>query len=259
MMKVVILAGGFGTRLSEETVNTPKPMVEIGGKPILWHLMKYFSTFGFNDFIICAGYKSQQIKDYFLKYSLINSDLKIDLKNNKVEVLKAHSEEWNIEIIDTGLDSMTGYRLKKIEHLIDSTFLMTYGDGLSNIDLNQLINFHKKNKKFATVSAVRPPARFGALKINSKTNHLESFIEKPTGDNSWINGGYFVLEKDIFHYIEDIKSCVWELEPLKKLVNDQQIASYKHDDFFQPMDTQRDLKHLSSLWKNDQAPWKIWN
>lgn len=259
MMKVVILAGGFGTRLSEETVNSPKPMVEIGEKPILWHLLKYFSTFGFNDFVICTGYKSQQIKDYFLRYSLINSDLKIDLKNNKIDVLKTHSEEWKIEIVDTGLDSMTGYRLKKIEHLIDSTFLMTYGDGLSNIDLNQLINFHKKNKKLATISAVRPPARFGALKINSKTNQLESFIEKPTGDNSWINGGYFVLEKDIFQYIEDSKSCVWELGPLKKLVDDQQISSFKHDDFFQPMDTLRDLKLLSSLWKNDQAPWKIWN
>ena len=257
MMKVVILAGGFGTRLSEETVNTPKPMVEIGGKPILWHLLKYFSYFGLKDFVICAGYKSQQIKDYFLKYSLINSDIRIDLSKNKVDILKKNIDDWSIEIVDTGIDSMTAERLKKISHLINDDFILTYGDGLANVNINSLIDHHKKNNKLATISAVRPPARFGALQIDEKNNSVSDFKEKPDGDNSWINGGFFVLNKNIFDFIGE-KNEVWEKEPLERIVKASQLSAYKHDGFFQPMDTLRDLNVLNNLWVNDIAPWKIW-
>ena len=257
MMKVVILAGGFGTRLSEETVNTPKPMVEIGGKPILWHLLKYFSYFGLKDFVICAGYKSQQIKDYFLKYSLINSDIRIDLTKNKVDILKKNIDAWSIEIVDTGIDSMTAERLKKISHLINDDFILTYGDGLANVNINSLIDHHKKNNKLATITAVRPPARFGALQIDEKNNSVSDFKEKPDGDNSWINGGFFVLNKNIFDFIVE-KNEVWEKEPLERIVKASQLSAYKHDGFFQPMDTLRDLNVLNNLWVNDIAPWKIW-
>ena len=257
MMKVVILAGGFGTRLSEETVNTPKPMVEIGGKPILWHLLKYFSYFGLKDFVICAGYKSQQIKDYFLKYSLINSDIRIDLSKNKVDILKKNIDDWSIEIVDTGIDSMTAERLKKISHLINDDFILTYGDGLANVNINSLIDHHKKNNKLATITAVRPPARFGALQIDEKNNSVSDFKEKPDGDNSWINGGFFVLNKNIFDFIGE-KNEVWEKEPLERIVKASQLSAYKHDGFFQPMDTLRDLNVLNNLWVNDIAPWKIW-
>lgn len=257
MMKVVILAGGFGTRLSEETVNTPKPMVEIGGKPILWHLLKYFSYFGLKDFVICAGYKSQQIKDYFLKYSLINSDIRIDLSKNKVDILKKNIDDWSIEIVDTGIDSMTAERLKKISHLINADFILTYGDGLANVNINSLIDHHKKNNKLATITAVRPPARFGALQIDEKNNSVSDFKEKPDGDNSWINGGFFVLNKNIFDFIGE-KNEVWEKEPLERIVKASQLSAYKHDGFFQPMDTLRDLNVLNNLWVNDIAPWKIW-
>ena len=257
MMKVVILAGGFGTRLSEETVNTPKPMVEIGAKPILWHLLKYFSYFGLKDFVICAGYKSQQIKDYFLKYSLINSDIRIDLSKNKVDILKKNIDDWSIEIVDTGIDSMTAERLKKISHLIHDDFILTYGDGLANVNINSLIDHHKKNNKLATITAVRPPARFGALQIDEKNNSVSDFKEKPDGDNSWINGGFFVLNKNIFDFIGE-KNEVWEKEPLERIVKASQLSAYKHDGFFQPMDTLRDLNVLNNLWANDIAPWKIW-
>ena len=257
MMKVVILAGGFGTRLSEETGNTPKPMVEIGGKPILWHLLKYFSYFGLKDFVICAGYKSQQIKDYFLKYSLINSDIRIDLSKNKVDILKKNIDDWSIEIVDTGIDSMTAERLKKISHLINDDFILTYGDGLANVNINSLIDHHKKNNKLATITAVRPPARFGALQIDEKNNSVSDFKEKPDGDNSWINGGFFVLNKNIFDFIVE-KNEVWEKEPLERIVKASQLSAYKHDGFFQPMDTLRDLNVLNNLWVNDIAPWKIW-
>jgi len=257
MMKVVILAGGFGTRLSEETGNTPKPMVEIGGKPILWHLLKYFSYFGLKDFVICAGYKSQQIKDYFLKYSLINSDIRIDLSKNKVDILKKNIDDWSIEIVDTGIDSMTAERLKNISHLIHDDFILTYGDGLANVNINSLIDHHKKNNKLATITAVRPPARFGALQIDEKNNSVSDFKEKPDGDNSWINGGFFVLNKNIFDFIVE-KNEVWEKEPLERIVKASQLSAYKHDGFFQPMDTLRDLNVLNNLWVNDIAPWKIW-
>lgn len=256
-MKLVILAGGLGTRLSEETKIKPKPMVEIGGKPILWHIMKYYSCFGINEFIICCGYKGNLIKEYFLKYKNINSDIRINLKDNHVDIISNDAEEWSITCIDTGENTMTGGRIKRIKDYIDNdTFLMTYGDGLSNVDIKGLINFHKTHNKLVTLTAVNPPVRFGNIEMN-EAGSVSSFMEKPPALNSWINGGFFVLNKEIFNFI-DSDSTSWEEEPLRKITSKNELMAFKHKGFWQPMDSLREKELLEDLYLNDDAPWKIW-
>ena len=255
-MKVVILAGGFGTRLSEETKAIPKPMVRIGGFPIIWHIMKYYSHYDLNDFIICLGYKGNKLKEFFLNYSTYMSDIKINTKLGSVKTTNYKSENWNIELIETGLETMTGGRLKRIQHLLgDKDFLMTYGDGLSNVDINKLIKFHKYNKKLATITSVVAPSRFGELKLNN--NYVESFKEKPKGNDNRINGGYFVLSPKVIDYIDDDQT-IWEKSPLENIAKDKQLMAFHHNDFWQPMDTLRDKELLESLWDNNKAPWKVW-
>ena len=255
-MKAVILAGGFGTRISEETQFKPKPMIEIGGMPLLWHIMKGYSTYNINDFVICCGYKGYMIKEYFANYFLHMSDVTFDIKNNKMNVHKKFGESWNVTLVDTGIDTQTGGRLKKIEeYLDDETFCFTYGDGISDIQIDQLVRFHNDNKTIATVTAVQPSARFGALSI--RENKVISFKEKPPGDGNWINGGYFVLEPSVFDYLGD-NSTVWEEEPVENLTRDGQLSTYKHSGFWQPLDTLRDKNKLEKLWSNGNAPWKIW-
>jgi glucose-1-phosphate cytidylyltransferase len=255
-MKAIILAGGLGTRISEESHLKPKPMIEIGNKPILWHLMKIYSSFGINDFVICLGYKGYVIKEYFLNYSLHSSDVTISLKDNSLLVHQKYSEPWNITLIDTGEMSMTGGRLKRIkEYVNNETFCFTYGDGLSDINITDLINTHKKNNLKATVTAVQPPGRYGILKISE--NLATVFTEKPTSDNDWINGGFFVLEPSIFNYI-DGDNTIWENEPIKKLIFDKELGVYKHYGFWQCMDTLRDKNYLDELWQRNKAPWKSW-
>jgi glucose-1-phosphate cytidylyltransferase len=257
-MKAVILAGGYGTRLSEETDKTPKPMIEIGNKPILWHIMKIYSAHGVNDFIICCGYKGYLIKEYFANYFLHMSDVTFSMKDNNMKIHQNHAEPWTVTLVDTGEDSMTGGRLKRIFEYVkdEDAFCLTYGDGLSNIDITRLIEFHKSHGKQATLSAARPPGRYGALKI-AVDNTVEHFQEKPDGDGSWINGGYFVLSpKVISRIIDDTTS--WEEEPLKGLAADGELVARKHDGFWQPMDTLRDKNLLESLWATNKAPWKIW-
>ena len=255
-MKAVILAGGFGTRISEETNLKPKPMIEIGGMPILWHIMKIYSSYGINEFVICCGYKGYVVKEYFANYFLHMSDVTFDMKNNKMEVNQKFAESWKVTLVDTGLNTMTGGRLKKIQKYLDNeTFCFTYGDGLANIDLKKLINFHKKSNSFATLTAVQPPGKYGALNLNN--NKVIKFEEKPAGDGSWINGGFFVLEPEIFNYLKD-DSTVWEKEPLEKMAKQNKVAAYKHDGFWQALDTLRDKNHLQSLWDSNKAPWKVW-
>lgn len=254
-MKAVILAGGYGTRLEEETVVKPKPMIEIGGRPILWHIMKTYSHYGVNDFVICLGYKGYAIKEYFANYFMHSSDLTIDIQNNKVEIHSVHSEPWKITLVDTGEKSMTGGRIKRIENYVDDTFLMTYGDGVSNIDIIKLIEFHKKSNTVATLTAVQPMGRFGTLEIQS--NKITKFVEKPSGDNSWINGGYFVFEKSIFDYL-DGDDTVLEKKPLETLAKSNQLSVFKHDGFWHPMDTLRDKNYLNNMWKTNPL-WKKWN
>ena len=256
-MKVVILAGGLGTRLSEETEVKPKPMVEIGGMPILWHIMKIYSTQGFNEFIICLGYKGFLIKEYFANYFLHLSDVTIELSTGKIEVHDCKSEDIKMTLIDTGINTQTGGRIKRIGNFIDNkTFMLTYGDGLANIDLIDLLNFHKKNKKIATVTAVRPPGRFGSLILDN--DEVVEFVEKPLGDGGWINGGFFVLEPEVLNYIKD-DNTFWEREPMVNLASDKQLSAYKHTGFWKPMDTLRDKNELENLWNSGQAPWKIWD
>jgi glucose-1-phosphate cytidylyltransferase len=255
-MKAVILAGGLGTRISEETHLKPKPLIEIGGMPILWHIMKIYSSHGINDFVICLGYKGYQIKEYFSNYFLHMSDVTIDMKSNNIEIHKKNAEPWKVTLVDTGLDTMTGGRLKRVKkYLENEKFCFTYGDGVSDVNIKELIEFHKKKKSIATVTAVQPPGRFGILKINKDDS--TSFIEKPLGDGNWINGGYFVLEPKIFDYIEN-DSTVWEKEPLEKLSNENQLSAFRHSNFWQPLDTLRDKNHLENLWASNKAPWKIW-
>lgn len=254
-MKVVILAGGYGTRLSEETVNIPKPMVEIGEKPILWHIMKSYSNYGFNDFIICLGYKGYIIKEYFANYFLHQSDVTFDMKNNKMEIHDSHAEPWSVTLIDTGLDALTGARVKRIEKYIDTDqFMLTYGDGVSNVNFNKLIDFHNQHDKIATLTAVQPAGRFGALKIEND-NSITKFNEKPKGDNVWINGGFFVLEKEVYDYIDDNPGNIWETDVLAPLAEKGELSAYKHTDFWQCMDTLRDKNHLEDLIRNNQTPW----
>ncbi len=257
-MKIVILAGGLGTRLSEETLLRPKPMVEIGGMPILWHIMKIYSSHGFNDFIICLGYKGYLVKEYFTNYFLHKSDVTINLENNSVEVHDSQAEPWKITLVDTGINSMTGGRIKRIQkHINNETFMLTYGDGVGNIDIKELLEFHKKNKKNCTVTAVQPSGRFGALNIDSD-NSVFDFMEKPKGDGSWVNGGFFVCEPQIFDYI-DGDSTIWERQPMEKIADDGQMVAYKHEGFWKPMDTLRDKQELENLWGSDNAPWKTWD
>lgn len=256
-MKVVILAGGLGTRLSEETVVKPKPMVEIGGKPILWHILKIYSFYGFNDFVICLGYKGYMIKEYFSNYFMHMSDITFDMENNQMEIHQKYVEPWRITLIDTGQETMTGGRIKRIrDYVDDQTFLLTYGDGIADVDVSALLEYHQKNRRLATLTAVQPPGRFGLANINAN-NEVISFVEKPVGDGNWINGGFFVLEPQIFDYI-DGDQTIWEREPLESLAAQNQLMAYKHYGFWRPMDTLRDKNLLESLWNSNEAPWKIW-
>ena len=256
-MKVLILAGGFGTRLSEETQSIPKPMVPIGNKPILWHIMKIYSHFGFNDFVILLGYKGYIIKEYFSNYYLHQSDVTIDLKNNSTEILNNTSEPWKVTLIDTGLDTMTGGRIKRVQnHINDKRFMLTYGDGVGDIDINSLVKTHESHGKTVTMTAVQPEGRFGALEINNSLQ-VTSFREKPKGDRHWINGGFFVCESNVFNYLGG-DEIVFERQPLEKLANDGELFSYKHKGFWKPMDTLRDCNILNELWNNNKSKWKIW-
>lgn len=256
-MKVVILAGGLGTRFSEETHDKPKPMIEIGGMPMLWHIMKLYSHYGLNDFIICCGYKGYVIKEYFSNYSLHNSDVTFDLINKKIDIHSDKSEPWKISLIDTGVDSMTGGRIRRLKSYLknEEAFCLTYGDGLSNVNIKSLVDFHKKHGKMATLTAVNPPGRFGALDILD--NQVKSFIEKPLGDNSRINGGYFVLSPSVIDFIDN-DSISWENEPLSTISSQNNLMAYIHDGFWQPVDTLREKNMLEELWTAGKAPWKVW-
>ena len=257
-MKAVILAGGLGTRLSEETELKPKPMVEIGNKPILWHIMKMYSAHGVNDFVICCGYRGYVIKEYFANYFLHMSDVTFDMKNNEMKVHHNKVEPWRVTLVDTGDHSMTGGRLKRVYDYVkdEDAFCFTYGDGVSDVDITKLIEFHKSHGKDATLTATIPPGRYGALKIKNDT-HVESFHEKPDGDGGWINGGFFVLSPKVIDRIKD-DNMSWECEPLSSLAEDGQLASFKHAGFWQAMDTLREKNILEELWNSNKAPWKIW-
>lgn len=256
-MKVAILAGGYGTRLSEETDIKPKPMVEIGGKPILWHIMKHYSHYGHNEFIILLGYKGYYIKEYFANYFLHQSDVTIDLQNNKMEIHNNSSEPWKVTLIDTGLETMTGGRVKRAQKFLqDETFLLTYGDGVSNVNIDALTEFHKKSGRLMTLTSVQPEGRFGALDLDG--DFIRKFAEKPKGDGSWINGGFFVCEPKVLDYITEGDSTILERSPLENLAKDRELVAYKHDSFWQPMDTLRDKMNLEQLWAKNQAPWKVW-
>lgn len=257
-MKAVILAGGFGTRLAEETAVRPKPMVDIGGKPILWHIMKIFSAHDIHDFVICCGYKGYVIKDYFANYFLQTSDVTFDLKNNRMEVHQNGTEPWKVTLVDTGEKTMTGGRLKRVKDYIgDETFCLTYGDGVSDINVRRLVDFHRNQRTLATLTAVQPPGRFGAISLKQDQNIIMSFREKPQGDGAWINGGFFVLEPGVMDYIGG-DATTWEQEPLKNLAGDGMLSAYKHTGFWQSMDTLRDKMYLEGLWNSGKAPWKIW-
>ena len=255
-MKVVILAGGLGSRISEETIIKPKPLIEIGGKPIIWHIMKVYSNYGLNDFIICCGYKGYLIKEYFVNYSLHTTDITVNVRSNKIKVHKKFTEPWNVTLIDTGETSMTGDRIKKIEKYVGDDFCLTYGDGLTSVNIKKTIQFHKKNKKLATILAVKPSGRFGAIEL--KNNLVNKFVEKPKGDDGWINGGFFILSKGIFKYITK-SNCIFEREPLEMLSSNKELNAFKFDGFWYAMDTLRDKIYLEDLWSSDKAPWKTWN
>jgi glucose-1-phosphate cytidylyltransferase len=258
-MKVVIFAGGLGTRLMEETESRPKPMVEIGGKPILWHIMKIYEHYGFNDFIICLGYKSHMIKEYFLNYYLYNSDMTVELDKNNVEVHFSNTESFKVTLIDTGLETNTAGRLKQVQKYINNeTFMLTYGDGLSNVDLSQLLTFHKSHEKLVTLTSVQIPGRFGNIKTGD-AGLVTSFQEKPEGDGMWINGGFFVLEPGIFKYLEgDMSDVQWENIPLSNIAKDKELVAFKHQGFWKAMDALRDRIELENLWKSGKSPWKLW-
>ena len=258
-MKAVILAGGLGTRISEETSVKPKPMIEIGGFPILWHIMKMYSHYGVNDFVICCGYKGYLIKEYFSNYYLQTSDVTFDLTSNKTTYHKSKTEPWKVTLVDTGVNTMTGGRVSKIKKYLenDETFCLTYGDGLADINISDLIKFHKANKRLATITASIAPMRFGALSLN-KDNSVDKFVEKPKGDNSYINGGFFVLSEKVLDLIKD-DNTVWEKEPLENLTQNNQLSAFLHNGFWQPMDTLREKNYLEELWLSGKAPWKVWN
>lgn len=257
-MKVLLLAGGYGTRLSEETDIRPKPMVDIGGKPILWHIMKLYSHYGFNEFVILLGYKGYYIKEYFANYFLHQSDVTIDIQSGQMEVLNNTSEPWKITLLDTGLDSMTGGRVKRAQNFVgDEPFMLTYGDGVSNINIADLVKFHKSHGKAMTMTSAQPDGRFGALNIE-ENNQVTHFLEKPKGDGGWINAGFFVCEPKVFSYITEGDGTIFEQAPLQNLAKDGEIFTYKHDGFWKPMDTLRDKQELQKLWENKKAPWKVW-
>jgi len=256
-MKAVILAGGLGTRISEETDNIPKPMIQIGGKPILWHIMKIYSFYGINEFIICCGYKGYVIKEYFSNYFLHMSDVTFCMKKNEMKVHQERAEPWTITLVDTGENTMTGGRIKRIQEYVkeDDAFCLTYGDGVSDVDINKLINFHKQQKTLATLTAVYPPGRFGALDLSK--NKVQTFEEKPKGDGTKINGGFFVLSPKVIDLIED-DATVWEQHPMETLASKGQMSAFEHNGFWQPMDTLRDKNYLEELWSSQTAPWKTW-
>lgn len=257
-MKAVILAGGLGTRISEETHLKPKPMIEIGGKPILWHIMKLYSAHGIDDFVICCGYKGYVIKEYFANYFLHMSDVTFDMSTNKMEVHQQKVEPWRVTLVDTGEDTSTGGRLKRVADYVKDTsaFCFTYGDGVSNVDISALIAFHHQQGKLATLTATQPPGRFGA--VNIQNNQIVNFQEKPHGDGAWINGGFFVLSPEVLDYIEG-DATTWEREPMERLAQAGQFAAFRHEGFWQPMDTMRDKMRLEDLWQSGEAPWQIWN
>ncbi|MBN1604427.1 MAG: glucose-1-phosphate cytidylyltransferase [Chitinispirillaceae bacterium] len=257
-MKVVILAGGFGTRISEESYLKPKPMIEIGEKPILWHIMKIYSHYGFNEFIVCLGYKGIYIKEYFHHYFLHESDITFDFRMNQNIVENHTAEPWKVSLIDTGLHTMTGGRIKRIAQYVgNEPFMVTYGDGVSNVNITGLVDFHKKHGKIATITAVQPGGRFGVLDITENSS-INGFQEKPVSEGGWINGGFMVFQPEIFNYIPDGDNVVFEKEPLEKLASDKQMMAFKHDGFWQPMDALRDKNKLEELWQSKKAPWKIW-
>ena len=257
-MKAVILAGGFGSRLSEETQVRPKPMVEVGGKPILWHIMKIYAAHGVDDFIVCCGYKGYMIKEYFANYFLYQADCRFDFKNKRMDVLRNGVEPWRVTLVDTGEETMTGGRLLRVRKYIgDETFCFTYGDGVSDIDVGRLVAFHREQGTMATLTAIQPPGRFGALTLTRGQMHVGGFREKPGGDGAWVNGGFFVLEPAALDYVTD-DATVWEKEPLERLACASQLAAYRHSGFWQPMDTLRDRMYLEELWKSGRAPWKVW-
>lgn len=257
-MKVVILAGGFGTRLSEETKSIPKPMVRIGDKPILWHIMKIYSYFGFNEFVICLGYKGYEIKEWFSNYFLHNSDVTIDVQNNTTEIHNNFSEPWKVTLAETGLNTMTGGRIKRIQKYIgNNPFMLTYGDGVGDIDIRELVRFHEHSGKILTVTAYRPKGKFGSLTI-SDVGEVTHFTEKPLGDGMWINAGFFVCSPKVFDYIDDLDHAVFEKKTMESLAENNQMSAYKHSGFWQPMDTLRDNVELNAMWSNNTAPWNIW-
>ncbi|MEM9403029.1 MAG: glucose-1-phosphate cytidylyltransferase [Pseudomonadota bacterium] len=257
-MIAVLLAGGYGTRISEETSVRPKPMVEIGDMPILWHIMKIYYAHGIRDFVICCGYKGTAIKEYFANYALNVSDVTFDMRNNSMQVHQNNAEDWRVTLVDTGLSTMTGGRLKRVaDYLEDDTFCMTYGDGVSDVDVSAVVDFHKANNAKATLVAVQPPGRFGAFTLHDDEKMIEHFREKPQGDNAWINGGFFVLEPAVLDDIEG-DATIWEREPLENLANRKELAAYRHEGFWHPMDTLRDRAVLEELWESGEAPWKAW-
>jgi glucose-1-phosphate cytidylyltransferase len=256
-VKAVILAGGYGTRLSEETDLRPKPMVNIGNWPILWHIMKIYSAHGVDDFVICAGYKGELIKDWFVNYRLRQSDITVDLKNDSIEVHRNTSEPWRVTIVDTGEGTLTGGRVKRIEDHIDDTFCLTYGDGVGDVDITSLLAYHRECGTKATLTAVQPPGRFGAFPLGDTDRLVTTFREKPDGDGAWINGGFFVLEPSVFDYIEGDQTT-WEAEPMERLAAEGELSAFRHHGFWQPMDTLRDKLELNDLWANE-APWKVWD
>jgi len=262
-MKTVILAGGFGTRLSEETGIRPKPMVEIGDKPIIWHIMKMYSSYGFNEFVICCGYKGYMIKEYFANYFLQTSDVTFDLEKNEMQIHNTNNEPWKVTLVDTGANSMTGGRVKRIkEYVGNEAFFLTYGDGVSDVNINELLAFHKKQNTHATLTAVQPPGRYGAFNLEREDQLITSFREKPTGENknfdiAWINGGFFVLEPEVFDLIEGDQT-IWEREPMEALAKSNHLSAFKHAGFWQSMDSLRDKEVLVNIWESGSAPWKVW-
>jgi glucose-1-phosphate cytidylyltransferase len=255
-MQLIILAGGKGTRISEESIVKPKPLIEIGGMPIIWHIMKIYSYFGIRDFIICCGYKGYLIKEYFSNFYLHSSDVTINLKNNNIKIHKKASEDWNITLINTGEETQTGGRILRAQEYVDEQFCLTYGDGLANVNIKKLISFHSSHKKLATMTVVQPLGRFGAVEVDSD-NYVTNFREKPKGDGQWVNSGFFVLSKKIFSYLKD-DNTIWEKEPMEELTKHKELKSFKHNEFWHPMDTLRDKEFLENLWQKKAAPWKIW-
>jgi glucose-1-phosphate cytidylyltransferase len=256
-MKAVILAGGLGSRISEETETRPKPMIEVGGRPILWHIMKLYAAHGIDEFVVCLGYKGYVIKEFFANYFLHSSDVTFDLSTNSVEIHRQKAEPWKVTLVDTGESSMTGARLQRVlDYVGDEDFCFTYGDGVADVDITALVAFHRAEGTIATVTAVQPPGRFGALEMDGE--RVTGFAEKPHGDGGWINGGFFVLSPEVKRYLNDDDGLVWEREPLESLARDEQLSLYRHDGFWQPMDTRRELLHLQALWDSGTPPWRVW-